>query len=123
MDAEHEESSPEASTLLISQLSCSLVGQVGRIRIMSDTHASQIYGRNLVEENFYCNYGLNNDFRDVIAQGALIISGIDDEGDVRIVELPAHPFFVGTLFLPQAASHPGEPHPVITAFLQAALDD
>ncbi len=109
--------------MLISQLTCSLVGQVGRIRVMSDTRASEIYGRTLVEENFYCNYGLNNAFREAIAQSSLKISGVDDDGDVRIIELPAHPFFMATLFLPQAASHPGEPHPILTAFLQAALND
>jgi CTP synthase (UTP-ammonia lyase) len=90
---------------------------------MPDTRAGEIYGRTLVEENFYCNYGLNNAFRETIAQSSLKISGVDEDGDVRIVELPAHPFFVGTLFLPQAASHPGTPHPLITAFLQAALND
>jgi len=123
VDAEHEESSPNATTLLISQLSCSLVGQVQRIRIIPRTRASKIYGQDEVEESFYCNYGLNNEFREAIAQSALQISGIDDDHDVRIVELPVHPFFIGTLFLPQVASHPGNPHPIITAFLQAALED
>ena len=94
-----------------------------RIRILADTRVSQIYGRTETEEGFYCNYGLNNEFREAIAQSAMKISGIDDDGDVRIVELPEHPFFMGTLFLPQSRSHPGNPHPIFTAFLQAALED
>jgi CTP synthase (UTP-ammonia lyase) len=40
---------------------------------------------------------------------------------VRIVELPAHPFFVGTLFVPQVASTPERPHPVVLGFADAAI--
>jgi len=34
--------------------------------------------------------------------------------------MAAHPFFVATLFQPQLGSVEGDPHPVVTAFLQAA---
>jgi CTP synthase (UTP-ammonia lyase) len=35
------------------------------------------------------------------------------------VELPAHPFFLATLFVPQSRSLPERPHPIGTAFLKA----
>ncbi|HVA49435.1 MAG TPA: hypothetical protein VNH11_23920 [Pirellulales bacterium] len=44
----------------------------------------------------------------------------DAEGEVRAVELPGHPFFVGTLYVPQARSAPEAPHPLVDAFLLAA---
>ncbi len=36
-----------------------------------------------------------------------------------MVELPAHPFFVATLFLPQLRSAPGRPHPLLAGFAAA----
>jgi CTP synthase (UTP-ammonia lyase) len=49
-----------------------------------------------------------------------MIAGEDGEGNVRIVELRSHPFFVATLFVPQLSSEPGDPHPLILALLEAA---
>jgi len=40
-------------------------------------------------------------------------------GEVRIVELDGHPFFLGTLFLPQMTSSRDEPHPVLVGLAQA----
>ena len=34
-------------------------------------------------------------------------------------ELPAHPFFLATLFVPQSRSLTERPHPIVTAFLRA----
>ena len=42
--------------------------------------------------------------------------------EVRILELPDHPFFVATLFVPQARSTEREPHPLVTAFVVAARE-
>jgi len=48
------------------------------------------------------------------------VVGTDDEHGARIVELPDHPFFVATLFVPQLTSTADHPHPLILAYLQAA---
>ncbi len=39
------------------------------------------------------------------------VSGVGEEGEIRIVELPENPFFLATLFLPQARSSAEAPHP------------
>ena len=44
---------------------------------------------------------------------------LDREGEVRAVELAEHPFFVGTLFLPQHISTAKDPHPLICGFVRA----
>jgi CTP synthase (UTP-ammonia lyase) len=49
------------------------------------------------------------------------VSGVDQDGEVRVVELPTHPFFVATLFVPQAASRAHAPHPLVSAFVSAAV--
>jgi CTP synthase (UTP-ammonia lyase) len=74
-----------------------------------------------VTEQFHCNYGLNPQFREKVGTGKLKITGVDVEGEARIVELSDHPFYVATLFLPQVSSKPDRPHPLIVAYLRAAL--
>jgi CTP synthase (UTP-ammonia lyase) len=119
-DAEHEETAPEASHLVISRLTCSLVGTTQTIQLLPGTLTHQAYGTNAASEQFVCNYGLNPTYRDAISHGALRIVGTDASGEVRIVELSAHRFFIATLFLPQLSSGPERPHPLIVAYLNAA---
>jgi CTP synthase (UTP-ammonia lyase) len=121
-DAEHEETSPHASHLLISKLVCSLVGQEQTISILPGSLAYQAYQQETAKEKFHCNYGLNPAYQAKILEGKLKVSGIDDNGEVRIIELPGHPFFIATLFLPQLSSSPGSPHPLLTAYLKAGLE-
>ena len=120
-DAEHQETAPGASTLLISKLSCSHVGKIETVRITPGSLAHQAYGQPEVTEQFACNYGVNPGYRQRLQEGGLRISGIDVQGEVRIVELPGHRFFVGTLFLPQLLSRPDRPHPLIMAYTRTAL--
>jgi CTP synthase (UTP-ammonia lyase) len=87
---------------------------------MPGTLTHRAYGKAEVTEQFACNYGLNPEYREAIGSGALKVAGIDLAGDVRIVELSAHRFFIATLFLPQLSSSPDLPHPLIVAYLTAA---
>jgi CTP synthase (UTP-ammonia lyase) len=48
------------------------------------------------------------------------VSGVDDEGEARIIELAGHRFFVATLFVPQIASSAGNPHRLVSSFAQTA---
>ena len=120
-DAEHEETALDASNLVISKLACSLVGQAQMIKIMPDTIAHQVYGKEETAEEFRCNYGLNPEYRDEISTGGLKVAGVDSNGEVRIVELSDHPFFIATLFLPQLSSNSDMPHRLIVAYLKAAI--
>ncbi len=49
-------------------------------------------------------------------------SSADAEDEIRVVELQRHPFFVGTLFVPQMRSTPNSPHPLICGFLEACVE-
>jgi CTP synthase (UTP-ammonia lyase) len=121
LDAEHEESSPEASTLLISKLTCSLVGKNQMIKIKPESRAYQAYGQEKIVEQFHCNYGLNPYYFDKVDNGVLNITGVDLGGEARIVELSNHPFYTATLFLPQISSTPERPHPLIIEYVKAAI--
>jgi len=120
-DAEHEETAPHAPNLVISKLTCSLVGQAQTIKIMPGTLAHQVYRKEEIVEEFRCNYGLNPEYRDKIGSGELKIAGVDSNGEVRIVELSDHRFFIATLFLPQLSSSSDMPHPLIMAYLRTAI--
>lgn len=118
-DAEHEESSPEASRLFVSRLACSLAGRTMSLTLEPDSTLARIYGRNHAQEQYLCNFGVNPTYVETLRSGPMKVVASDAEGVVRAVELPGHSFFVGTLFLPQHNSTASTPHPLITAFLRA----
>jgi CTP synthase (UTP-ammonia lyase) len=119
-NAEHEETAPDAPTLVVSKLACSLVGLIQQVRIMPGTLAHRVYGKGRVWEQFRCHYGLNPAYRDQMSTGELRVAGVDSDGEVRIVELSNHRFFLAILFVPQLSSSPDRPHPLIVAYLSAA---
>jgi CTP synthase (UTP-ammonia lyase) len=118
--AEHEETAPGAPTLIVSRLACSLVGETEAIRISPHSIAHRAYGRDETTEQFHCNFGLNPNYLPYFSKGPLKVVGTDRAGEARIIESSGHPFFVATLFLPQLLSHPGAPHPLVLAYLEAA---
>jgi CTP synthase (UTP-ammonia lyase) len=118
-EAEHEESAPDATMLLINRLACSLVGTRQSIMLTPGTLAQRLYGQSAVTEEFACNFGLNPAYQARFANSGLTIAGADDSGDVRLVELPGHPFFLATLYLPQINSSAEQPHPLICGYLRA----
>lgn len=119
-DAAHAEVSPKSSNLVISPLSCSLVGETQTVFISPDTLAYNVYKREKAKEIFNCNYGFNETYRKELDEQNLKIVGVDGHGNARIVELPTHRFFMATLFLPQFSSSAEKPHPLIIEYLNAA---
>jgi len=119
-DADTEESSPSASNLFITRLVCSVFDKTLTVRIKPGSRVSQYIRKPEIEEHYYCNFGLNPDSKEAIDKGGFKVTGEDPNGEARIVELPEHRFFVGTLFLPQQSSTAAAPHPLILAFLEAA---
>lgn len=118
-DAAHAESDPYASKLVISKLACSLAGRSLAINLIEPSLVSSLYGARSVVEQYYCNFGVNPDYVSALSSRDLLVVGSDEEGEIRVVELRDHPFFVGTLFVPQMRSRPGEPHPLVRGFLAA----
>ena len=90
------------------------------VRILHGTLAHRLYSSDQAEERYYCNFGLNPAYQDPMEKGGVRFSATDQEGEVRIFELPAHRFFVGTLFVPQTSSNAARPHPIIAGFAAAA---
>jgi CTP synthase (UTP-ammonia lyase) len=118
--AEHAETSPEATDLVVTPLSCSLWGQEDPVVLVPGTRAASLYGVESAVEDYFCSYGLSPEYRPRMEESGLRVSGVDEEGEPRIVELDGHPFFVATLFCFQTRSRPEEPHPLVAGFVDAA---
>ncbi len=120
-DADHAESNPEGSTLLVAPLNCSVGEQTHTITLTPGSRVAAIYGATTIAEQYgICNYGLNPAYRPLFERSRLHIAGVDEQGDARIAELDAHPFFIGTLFQPERSALREAPHPFIVALLRAA---
>jgi CTP synthase (UTP-ammonia lyase) len=92
-----------------------------KIIVKPDSLAYRGYRLTEVEEPFNCNYELNPDYQAALEKAGLRISGVSSTGHARLVELPDHKFFLGLGFVPQMVSSFEKPHPLITAFLNAAM--
>lgn len=122
VDAQHAEYDPYASDLFISRLDCSLVGREMTLEFAPDSRTAKIYGTTNAAEEYYCNFGVNPDRVSLLHNSSLKVAGSDQEGKIRIIELPEHPFFIGTLFVPQTRSGEGRPHPLVTAFIKTIVE-
>ena len=119
-EAEHAESNPVAAMPLIARLECPLVGAQGRVEFKAHSRIADIYGTTEAIEEFNCSFGFNTRYASLLHSADLRVSGTDDRGELRAVELPGHPFFVATLFQPERAAFKGLAHPLIVAFVRAA---
>ena len=89
------------------------------------TIARELYGTDDISERHRHRYEVNNDYREELVKGGMVLSGLSPDGNiVEMVELPreVHPFFVATQAHPEFKSRPNRPHPLFRGFVKAALD-
>ncbi|MFF5292498.1 CTP synthase C-terminal region-related (seleno)protein [Paractinoplanes globisporus] len=119
-EARHAENAGDnGADALITELSCSLVGHEGAIHLAAGSRIERLLGAARTVERYHCSYGVSPAYIDLLAAHGMVFSGHDDGGDVRVAELPGHPFFLATLFQPEL--HTDGVHPVIRGFAQAAV--
>lgn len=89
-------------------------------KISPGTKAGEAYGRDLVWERHRHRYELNNDYLEILEKNGLRVTGAyPKQGLVEIIEIPDHPWFVGTQFHPEFTSRPGKPNPLFNFFIKA----
>ncbi|MFB7861730.1 hypothetical protein [Streptomyces sp. NPDC056069] len=120
--AAHAENDPTADPgdLLIAPLACSLVGHEGAVRVTPGSLAEAVLGAERTTERYHCNYGPDSRHLDTLRAHGMRFTGEDEDGRIRILELPGHPFFMATLFQPELAGDGSRPHPVVRALARAA---
>lgn len=92
-------------------------------KLEKGTKAMEAYATELISERHRHRYEFNNEYRDIVSQAGLKISGMSPDGKlVEIVELTNHPWFVGVQFHPEFKSRPNRAHPLFREFIKAALN-
>ena len=92
-------------------------------RLARGSRAAEIYGQPEVSERHRHRYEVSNTYRDLFVQHGMKLSGLSPDGQlVEIVELPAHPWFIGCQFHPELQSRPTRPHPLFAGFVAAAVN-
>lgn len=120
-EAGNIEVDPNTPMPIISPLICALVEEKGDIVLTPETQIARIYGAEHIVEHYRCSYGFNPEYIPLFEGSDFVISGYDTDGEPRVIELTAHPFFIGTAFQPERSALRGETHPLISAYVQAII--
>lgn len=92
-------------------------------KLKDNTIARSAYNTQDIDERHRHRYEVNNQYVDQLEGAGIVFSGTSpDSSLMEIAELPKedHPFFVGTQFHPEFKARVLQPHPLFSAFLQAA---
>ena len=88
-----------------------------------ESKAYQLYGSETIHERHRHRYEVNNDYRDVLTENGMMLSGISPDGRiVEMCEIPTHPFFIATQAHPELKSRPNRPHPLFKGLIEAAIN-
>lgn len=122
-DADHEETNPAAEDLVIAKLSCSLVEQQEKLKII-DTNSILF---NVIKRidfigKYFCSYGINSKYLDSLKSHGLALTSQSHDGQIRAFEIKSHPFYVGTLFQPALTSTKNKPNPIILEFVKKSIE-
>jgi CTP synthase len=92
-------------------------------KLLPGSVVQKTYGEEVVYERHRHRYEVNNRYRARLEESGLVCSGTSpDDRLVEFVELPDHPFFVGTQAHPEFKSRPNRAHPLFAAFVGAARE-
>ncbi|GKQ37403.1 hypothetical protein [Streptomyces sp. A012304] len=117
----HAENDPDADDFLIEPLACSLAGHQDTVLLEPGSLAHSLLGAERTVERYSCHYGPSRHLDTLRAHG-LRFSGRDTAGQVRMAELPGHPFFLASLFQPELSGDGARPHPMIRGLARAAVE-
>jgi CTP synthase len=91
-------------------------------RLVPGSAVAEAYGTEVVSERHRHRYEVNARYRSRLEEVGLRCSGLSPDGRlVEFVELPGHPFWVGTQAHPEFKSRPDQPHPLFRELVGAAL--
>ncbi|MBT4587972.1 MAG: CTP synthase [Rhodospirillaceae bacterium] len=111
---QRDEDSDKGGTMRLGAYPCTL-GDGSKVR--------EIYGEKDISERHRHRYEVNMTYEAQLAEKGMIFSGKSPDGILpEIVEIPAHPWFIGVQFHPELKSRPFEPHPLFTDFIRAAVE-
>ncbi|MBV8171002.1 MAG: CTP synthase [Candidatus Eremiobacteraeota bacterium] len=87
------------------------------------TLAYRLYGQEEISERHRHRFEFNNQYRELFERHGMAISGQYLAANlVEMVELPSHPFFIGTQAHPEYKSRPTRPAPLYDGFMRACIE-
>ena len=90
--------------------------------ITPGTTMAKCYRKTEISERHRHRYEFNNDYRDILKNCGLTLSGISPDGLlVETVEISDRDFYVGVQYHPEFKSRPNKPHPLFLGFVGAAF--
>ena len=90
--------------------------------IQPDTQMAKWYREKEISERHRHRYEFNNEYRDILRENGLVLSGMSPDGKiVETVEIAENDFFVGVQFHPEFKSRPNKPHPLFLGLVHSAL--
>tara|TARA_B100002051_G_scaffold259019_1_gene278025 strand:- start:6814 stop:8433 length:1620 start_codon:yes stop_codon:yes gene_type:complete len=105
--------SQKGASMRLGQYSCD---------ILKNTKTHQAYNEKIIYERHRHRYEFNNEYREVLCNAGLVISGLNNELDlVEIIEIKDHPWFVGVQFHPELKSRIVNVHPLFKNFIAASI--
>jgi CTP synthase len=91
--------------------------------LKSGSKAYLAYKKKIISERHRHRYEVNNDYRKVLIEHGIMISGISpDNSLVEMIEFTDHPWFVCCQFHPELKSRALCAHPLFREFVKAALE-
>jgi CTP synthase len=91
-------------------------------RLRPGSRVAHAYGEELVYERHRHRYEVSPRYRNRLEDAGLSCSGTSpDDRLVEFIELPGHPFWVGTQAHPEFKSRPDRPHPLFAGLVGAAV--
>jgi CTP synthase len=91
-------------------------------RLTPGTVAARAYGELEITERHRHRFEFNNRYREVFERRGMVFSGLYVDADlVEVIELPSHPWFLGTQAHPEYKSRPTRPAPLYTGFIEACI--
>ncbi|WP_173471995.1 CTP synthase [Eubacterium ruminantium] len=85
-------------------------------------NSESVADASVIHERHRHRYEFNNDYRTILTNAGLVISGQSPDGHlVETVEIPELKFFLGVQFHPEFKSRPNRPHPLFLNFIKNAM--
>lgn len=91
--------------------------------LTNGSRAATVYGSTRIYERHRHRYEVNNFYREQLQANGMMISGVSpDYSLVEMIEIPSHPYFLGTQAHPEFKSRPNRPSPLFSGLIEAAVE-
>lgn len=90
--------------------------------LSAGSKVKKIYQKSVISERHRHRFEFNNQYKDLFIKNGMSLPGVCKERDlVEILEISAHPWFIGVQYHPEFKSKPMKPHPLFKSFVKATI--